>query len=212
MNATTFKCYDLIGTRLSQNDFSLVHTLTRGIIKSLSASDRGINVTHRLNNRTLIYRYNTFGIFVDSVSVGTNPPELLLKATDIHERLFYVANENLVADGSDIKILVHQVSIAGAMGIQYIGPTKIAIRNFEPIDLKPLFEGETDIQEGIGVLVNIDHTFEDGVLTLKFVRGRDPFFGATEIFFPFVARNRAAFLEQEIYFSFQERLESANME
>ena len=207
ISATTLKCYSLTGERLSQNDFSLIHTQPPGIVKSLSSNDRGVNVTHRLGNSTFIYRYNTRGIFVDSISIFVDPSNLLLKATDLHSGLFYVVNENLVQDGSDLKIVIQQVAIAGPRGIQYIGPTKIAVKNFEPIDLKPLFEGETDIQEGIGILVDIDHTFEDGVLTLEYVRGGDWLFGVDDIFFPFVARNDATFLEQEIYFSFQERLD-----
>ena len=206
-SVTTFKCYSFSGTRLTQNDFSLVHTETRGIIKSLSSNDEGINITHRLGNRTLIYRYNTRGLFIDSISVSPDPSTLLLKATDLHNDQFFVLSENLVLDGTDLNFTTHEVALEGPEGIEYLGPEKIVVRNFEPIDLKPLFTGETSIQEGIGVLLDIDHTFENGVLALKFIRGRDPFFGATEIFFPFVPLSNTSFSEQEIYFAFQERLD-----
>ena len=206
-NATTFRCYNLTGGRLAQNDFSLIHREPRGTIKSLSSSDEGVNITHRTGNRTLIYRYDTRGTYRDSISVSTDPSDLLLKATDFHNGFFFVINENLVLDSGAFKIVPNQVTLGGPTGIQYLGPTKITIRNFEPIDLKPLFSGETIIHEGIGALLNIDHEFIDGVLRLQFIQGRDPFFGADEIFFPLVPLNNSSFLEQEIYFSFQENIQ-----
>ena len=207
ISSTTFKCYSLTGERLAQNDFSLIHTQPRGIIKSLSSSDRGVNLTHRLGNSTFIYRYNTRGIFVDSVSIFTRPSNLLLKATDYHAGLFYVVNENLLIEGGITKISIHRVAISGPFGIQYIGPSKISANNFVAIDLKELFEGEVEIHEGIGILLEVDFTLVDGVLTLEFIRGGDWIFGTDEIFFPFVALNNATFLEQEIYFTFKERLD-----
>ena len=205
LNATTFRCYNINGTRLSQNDFSLTHRDTLGTVKSLSSNDLGINITHRLNNATFISRYNTSGLFIDSQAVVTNPLSLLMKGTDLHNDIFYVVNEKPIISGSIFQFAIHQVSFAD--GIQYNGPSKITVNNFESFDLKPLFSGETALHEGIGILLDVDYTFVNGVLTLQYVLGQVPIFNVTEIFFPIVAVNATTFLEQEIYFSLKENLD-----